>query len=65
VTDTGVGMTDDVRANLFMPFFTTKQNGTGLGLATAKKIVDAYNGDISVQSTPGKGSTFSVKLPCE
>ncbi|MCD6169380.1 MAG: PAS domain S-box protein [Candidatus Latescibacteria bacterium] len=65
VTDTGVGMTDDVKENLFMPFFTTKQNGTGLGLATAKKIIDAYNGDISVQSTPGKGSTFLVKLPCE
>lgn len=64
VTDTGVGMTEDVKAKLFMPFFTTKENGTGLGLAIVKKIIDAYSGDISVQSDPEKGSTFLVKLPC-
>src|SRR5262249_28758910 len=65
VSDTGEGMTDEVRARVFEPVFTTKPQGkgSGLGLATAYGIVEQANGQIRVESTPGKGSAFSVILP--
>jgi two-component system sensor histidine kinase HydH len=67
VIDTGCGMPADVAANVFRPFVTTKPEGTGLGLATAKKIVAAHGGTISVQSEVGRGTKFTVRLPagCE
>ena len=63
MTDTGVGMTEEVRSKLFMPFFTTKEDGNGLGLATAKKFVDALGGDVAVESEPDRGSVFTIYFP--
>ena len=63
ISDTGIGMDDDVREKLFTPFFTTKEDGTGLGLVTSKKIIDAHNGQIRVDSEPGRGTQFSISLP--
>jgi two-component system, NtrC family, sensor histidine kinase HydH len=63
VTDTGVGMTDAVRARIFDTFFSTRPAGSGLGLPTTRKIVAAHGGTIDVQSEPGKGSLFRIRLP--
>lgn len=65
VADTGVGMSDEVRARLFEPFFTTKQegSGTGLGLATVYAIARQAGGTVTVDSHPGAGSRFTVSLP--
>lgn len=61
--DSGVGIQADKLDRVFTPFFTTKTKGTGLGLAIARKIVDTHGGRITVRSTPGEGSCFTVQLP--
>lgn len=61
--DTGTGMAPDVMARVFRPFFSTKRGGTGLGLATSKRIIEAHGGAIEVQSEVGKGTKFTVRLP--
>ena len=63
VADTGEGMPPDVAENIFTPYFTTKSKGSGLGLAISRNIIRAHNGDIKVESQPGKGSTFTIRLP--
>ena len=63
VTDTGLGMPDEVRARLFEPFFTTKPSGTGLGLVSCRRIIGNHRGCLRVRSAPGQGTTFSVYLP--
>jgi len=65
VTDTGTGITPEVRARLFEPFFTTKpgSSGTGLGLAVVYGVVTSHKGFIEVESAPGAGSAFIVGLP--
>jgi two-component system cell cycle sensor histidine kinase/response regulator CckA len=63
VEDTGVGMPPETLNRLYEPFFTTKSNGTGLGLSTARQIVRDMGGDITVQTRLGRGTTFTVWLP--
>src|SRR5580658_2128091 len=63
VIDRGCGIAPDKIETIFNPFVTTKQNGVGLGLAIVAKIVDGHGGKMSVESEPGKGSTFRVLLP--
>ena len=63
VQDTGKGMSDEVLEKIFHPFYTTKDKGTGLGLAVINKIVTDHHGTILVDSAAGSGSTFTVRLP--
>jgi two-component system NtrC family sensor kinase len=65
VADGGMGMTADVKARIFEPFFTTKARGkgTGLGLAAVRVIVGKHGGTVDVASAPGRGTTFTVRLP--
>ena len=61
--DTGKGIAPDVLSKIFKPFFSTKAGGSGLGLATTKRIVEAHHGTIDVQSEPGRGTKFTIHLP--
>ena len=63
VSDTGVGIPVENRKKLFSPFFTTKTEGTGLGLAITYRIIENHRGTIDVASEPGKGATFTVRIP--
>jgi len=63
VSDTGRGIPHEHLPNIFRPFYTTKGNGTGLGLSLARRIVEEHHGRIEVASSSGKGTTFSVLLP--
>src|SRR6266536_2502576 len=63
VSDNGRGMTEEEARNLFVPFFTTKSDGTGLGLAYAQQVINEHGGKIDCATARGKGSTFSIQLP--
>jgi two-component system sensor histidine kinase HydH len=63
--DTGVGIPPSDLKSLFIPFFTTKEKGTGLGLPISQRIIENHGGTIEVRSKPGAGSTFTVLLPIE
>jgi signal transduction histidine kinase len=63
VEDTGPGISEEHRDKLFYPFFTTKKHGSGVGLSMAKKIVDSHRGLIDVESRPGAGAAFTVRIP--
>jgi two-component system sensor histidine kinase AtoS len=63
VQDTGSGIPTEQQKKVFLPYFTTKPTGTGLGLSTAQKMLLAHGGDITFHSELGKGSTFTVQLP--
>ena len=63
VSDTGTGLTKEECERLFTPYYTTKQHGTGLGLAIVQSVVSDHGGKISVESDPGRGSTFRIELP--
>lgn len=63
ISDTGVGIPEEIRERIFNVYFSTKPGGTGLGLPTAKRIVEEHGGSITVESAPGRGTTFRVRLP--
>jgi PAS domain S-box-containing protein len=63
VRDEGVGISEENAAQIFDPLFTTKRNGTGLGLSIARRLVEQQGGALTMQSTPGIGSVFSVSMP--
>jgi signal transduction histidine kinase len=63
VQDTGPGMPDEVRERVFEPFFTTKTRGTGLGLPTVKRIVEAHHGTIAIECPAPGGTRVRVTLP--
>jgi two-component system sensor histidine kinase HydH len=63
VEDTGAGIPEENRPQLFRPFFTTRERGVGMGLAICRRIVEENGGSVSVETTPGRGSRFTVKLP--
>jgi len=63
VSDTGKGIGDETIDKIFEPFFTTREIGTGLGLAITHGIIGRHGGDIKVQSRPGQGTTFTIRLP--
>jgi two-component system sensor histidine kinase HydH len=63
VRDEGPGIPDEVRGQVFEPFFSTKHRGTGLGLAIARKVVESHRGAISVECPPGGGTIMLVRLP--
>ena len=63
ISDEGIGIPEENLKQIFEPFYTTRDNGSGLGLSISYKIIEAHDGDISVESQPDKGTTFTVQLP--
>ena len=63
VVDDGVGISPEDRDKIFLPFFTTKPSGTGLGMSIVKKIVDLHAGDIAIESAPGRGTRVRISFP--
>jgi two-component system, sporulation sensor kinase D len=63
VSDTGVGIPDEIKQKLFNPMITTKAKGQGFGLAVTKRLIELMKGSISFESEKGKGTTFTIILP--
>jgi signal transduction histidine kinase len=63
VADTGEGISEDVKRKLFKPLFTTKSKGQGFGLAVVKKLTEALDGNVSVETKIGKGTRFILEFP--
>ncbi|MEM7204752.1 MAG: ATP-binding protein [Planctomycetota bacterium] len=63
VTDTGAGMTEAVLRDVFTPYFSTKKDGTGLGLAMVQRTVEEHGGKLEVSSEAGRGTQFTIRLP--
>ena len=63
--DTGKGISEDVKAKIFSPLFTTKEKGVGLGLAVTRRLVESHRGEIKVTSKVGEGTTFTVEIPLD
>jgi nitrogen fixation/metabolism regulation signal transduction histidine kinase len=63
IKDNGVGIAEDKRSKIFVPYFTTKSTGTGLGLAMVKQIIENHQGTIDFESADGEGTTFTIRLP--
>jgi two-component system sensor histidine kinase AtoS len=65
VADTGKGMSEEARAKIFQPFYTTKPKGSGLGLAITRRLVEQHRGEIEVAGVLGQGTTFTITLPID
>jgi len=65
ISDTGSGIGPDKLPHIFDAYYSSRSQGSGLGLPTAKKIVEAHNGTITVDSEPGKGTSFTIRLPLQ
>jgi two-component system, NtrC family, sensor histidine kinase HydH len=63
IADNGVGIAPEHREKIFLPFFTTKPTGTGLGMAIVKKVMDLHGGEIDIDSVPGRGTTVRLIIP--
>ena len=63
LADNGPGISEEVIENIFVPFFTTKKEGSGIGLSLSKQILRKHGGNLEVISVPGEGATFTVRLP--
>ena len=64
VADTGCGISDEDIGRVFDPYFTTKPEGTGLGMAMSSKIIEEHGGEITLESRMGKGTSVIVEIPC-
>jgi two-component system nitrogen regulation sensor histidine kinase NtrY len=62
VADNGVGITDEVREKIFTPFFTTKKEGSGIGLSLSRQIMRLHRGNISVKSIPNESTAFTLRF---
>jgi signal transduction histidine kinase len=65
IKDTGIGVSREQYRKIFLPFFTTKDTGVGMGLALTHKIITAHGGRVEVKSKEGSGTTFTVIVPME
>jgi signal transduction histidine kinase len=63
VSDEGPGIAPEIRQTIFTPFVTTKARGTGLGLSTVKRLVEAHHGDVHVECPPAGGTSIIIRLP--